>query len=86
MCVHGKLRLQLSFIITIIFPNSGVRFGLQHFCARYFISGASYQRPEDAILDRPMSKLKKQAGRHLPPRVYSSYSDANVPHYAELEQ
>ena len=28
--------------------------------------------PEDAIPDRPMSKLKKQAGRHLPPRVYSS--------------
>ena len=26
-------------------------------------------RPEDAIPDRPMSKFKKQAGRHLPPRV-----------------
>ena len=30
--------------------------------------------PGHAILERPMSKFKKQAGRHLPPRVYSSNS------------
>ena len=39
---HGKLCLQLSFIIIINFPSSGASVGVRLVFARYFISGDSY--------------------------------------------